>query len=65
VAPPSPKQLAWRGRIEATLRVAGPVLDLVLAAGDRLSRVLERGEVEAPAPPRRLGAGARSADRRA
>jgi hypothetical protein len=63
VAPPSPTQLAWRGRIEATLRVAGPFLDLVLAAGDRLSRVLVRSEVEAPAPARRLGAG--PADRRA
>jgi hypothetical protein len=63
VAPPSPTQLAWRRRIESALRVAGPLLDLALAAGDRLSRALVRGEVEAPVPPRRLGAG--PADRRA
>jgi hypothetical protein len=47
--PPTPTQLAWRGRIEAVLRVAAPALDLVLAAGDRLSRVVERDELEAPA----------------
>jgi hypothetical protein len=57
LAPPSPTQLAWRGRIESALRVGGPLLDLVLVAGDRLTRVLVRAEVEAPAPPRRLGAG--------
>jgi len=47
--PPTPTQLAWRGRIEAVLRIAAPALDLVLAAGDRLSRVVERDEIEAPA----------------
>jgi hypothetical protein len=57
VAPPSPTQLSWRGRIESALRVTGPLLDLVLVAGDRLTRVLVRAEVEGPAPPRRLGAG--------
>jgi hypothetical protein len=47
--PPTPTQLVWRGRIEAVLRVAAPALDLVLAAGDRLSRVVERDEIEPPA----------------
>ncbi len=47
VAPPTATQLAWRARIESVLRVAGPVLDLVLAAGDRLSRVVDR---QAPLP---------------
>lgn len=44
--PPSPTQLAWRERIEAGLRVAAPALDLLLAVGDRVSRVVqpERGE---------------------
>ncbi len=42
MAPPTPSQLAWRSRIERGLVVAGPLLDLVLAAGDRLSRVLDR-----------------------
>ncbi len=47
--PPTPTQLVWRGRIEAVLRIAAPALDLVLAAGDRLSRVVDREELEAPA----------------
>lgn len=46
--PPTPTQLAWRGRIEAVLRIAAPALDLVLAAGDRLSRAVERDELDAP-----------------
>jgi hypothetical protein len=45
---PTPTQLAWRGRIEAMLHIAAPALDLVLAAGDRLSRIVERDEVEPP-----------------
>ena len=52
MAPPTPTQLAWRGRIEAGLRVAAPFLDLVLAVGDRLSRVVDRDALDAPAPPR-------------
>ena len=46
--PPTPTQLVWRGRIEAVLRIAAPALDLVLAAGDRLSRVVDRDEIEPP-----------------
>ena len=46
--PPSPTQLVWRGRIEALLRLAAPALDLVLAAGDRLSRIVEPDEIEPP-----------------
>jgi len=66
VAPPSPTQLAWRGRIEAVIRLAQPALDLVLTAGERLSRVVEREDldwtpprpVSARAPQARVGAGA-------
>jgi hypothetical protein len=73
VAPPSPTQLAWRRRIEAVLGVAGPALDLLLAAGDRLSRVVARDDPEAlPAAgardelePPRPGAGAAGARRAA
>jgi hypothetical protein len=57
---PTPTQLAWRGRIEAVLRVVGPGLDLLLAAGDRLSRIVETGDRVAalPLPPQRhVGAG--------
>jgi hypothetical protein len=46
VAPPSPTQLAWRGRIERVLRVAAPALDLLLAAGDRLSRAVDRDDAD-------------------
>lgn len=37
-------QLLWRGRIESGLRIAAPFLDLLLATGDRVSRVLEPGD---------------------
>ncbi|HEX2105480.1 MAG TPA: hypothetical protein VHF51_17635 [Solirubrobacteraceae bacterium] len=52
MAPPSPTQLAWRGRIEAVLRLAAPALDLLLAAGDRLSRAVDRDEPDAALPSR-------------
>jgi hypothetical protein len=39
VATPSPQQVRIRERFEALIGMAAPVLDLVLAAGDRLSRV--------------------------
>jgi hypothetical protein len=54
VAPPTPTQLAWRARIESALRLAAPFLDLLLAAGDRLSRVVDRDALDAP-PPARAG----------
>jgi hypothetical protein len=38
---PNPRLQA---RIETVIRVCGPLLDLVLAAGDRISRVLERDD---------------------
>jgi hypothetical protein len=44
VAQLSPSQIRWRARIETGLRFAAPVLDLVLAAGDRLSRIVDREE---------------------
>lgn len=48
----SHNQLIWRGRIETGLRFAAPVLDLVLAAGDRLSRAVDRDEPELIMPGR-------------
>ncbi len=55
VAPPSHNQIVWRGRIESVLRVAGPFLDLVLATGERISRAVDRDEIEAAAPPPAVG----------
>jgi hypothetical protein len=48
----SPAQLANRNRIESLIRLAAPALDLVLAAGDRISRVAGRNEID-PEPSRR------------
>jgi hypothetical protein len=42
----SPAQLRTRRRVEGLIRVIAPALDLVLAAGDRISRVVEREDVE-------------------
>ena len=66
VAPPSPTQLLWRRRVEALIRLAEPALNLVLAGGERLSRAVERDDldwtpprsVSAPTPPRAVGPGA-------
>ena len=58
VAVRSPSQLAWRRRVETGVRLAAPLLDLLLAVGDRVSRVAGRGEPD-PEPPRRMGQGAR------
>jgi hypothetical protein len=52
VAQLSSSQLIWRGRIEAGIRIVAPVLDLVLAAGDRLSRAVDREEPELLMPGR-------------
>jgi hypothetical protein len=52
VAQLSSSQLTWRGRIEAGIRIVAPALDLVLAAGDRLSRVVGRDEPELLMPGR-------------
>ncbi len=51
MAQPSPAQRLWRRRIESVLHVAAPALDLVLAAGDRLSRAVERDDLDW-VPPR-------------
>jgi hypothetical protein len=55
VAHRSQAQLSLTRRIEGAIRLAAPLLDLVLFAGERLSRVAGRNEVD-PDPPRRLGA---------
>ena len=57
VAALTPSQRARRRRIESVIRLAAPALDLLLFAGDRVSRVAGRNEID-PEPPRRtMGAG--------
>jgi hypothetical protein len=46
MAPLTPDQLRTRRRVESLIRVMAPALDLVLAVGDRVSRVVERDDVE-------------------
>src|SRR5215213_1766224 len=52
VAVLTPVQRARVRRVEALIRVAAPALDLLLFAGDRLSRVAGRNEVD-PEPAHR------------
>lgn len=47
----TPRELAVRERIEALIRLMEPGLNLLLAIGDRVSRLVEREESwEAPSP---------------
>jgi hypothetical protein len=59
VAQLTPGRLALRRRIEALIGLAAPALDLVLFAGEQVSRVAGRNEID-PEPPRRIGDGART-----
>jgi hypothetical protein len=52
VAVLTPAQRARVRRVESLIRVAAPMLDLVLFAGDRLSRVAGRNQID-PEPARR------------
>ena len=47
----TPAQLANRRRVERLIALAAPALDLLLFAGDRVSRVAGRNDVD-PEPPR-------------
>jgi hypothetical protein len=51
VAPPTPSQVRNRRRVESVIRLMAPALDLLLAAGDRVSRIVEREDAEYH-PPR-------------
>jgi hypothetical protein len=51
VAHRTPAQLANRRRVESAISVVAPLLDLLLFAGDRVSRVAGRNDVD-PEPPR-------------
>jgi hypothetical protein len=55
----SQSQLALRRRIEALIGIAAPVLDVVLYAGDKVSRVAGRNDI-APEPARRVSPSAQA-----
>ena len=42
----TPDQLRTRQRIEGLIRLAAPALDLVLAVGERVSRIVEPEDVD-------------------
>jgi hypothetical protein len=46
VAPLTPEQRRTRDRVETFIGVIAPALNLVLAAGDRLSRIVEPEDSE-------------------
>jgi hypothetical protein len=46
MSPLTPDQLRTRQRIEGLIRLATPALDLVLAVGERLSKIVEPDDVE-------------------
>ena len=46
MSPTTAGQLRTRGRVETLIRVMAPALDLVLAVGERVSRVVERDDPE-------------------
>jgi hypothetical protein len=61
MAPLTPDQLRMRQRVEGLIRLAAPALDLVLAVGERVSKVVEPEDVdyypprvtsESPLPPK-------------
>ena len=42
----TPDQVRTRRRVESVIRLMAPALDVVLAVGDRVSRIVEREDVE-------------------
>jgi hypothetical protein len=53
VAHRSPAQLELQRRVEALIALAAPALDLLLFAGDRVSRIAGRNQID-PEPPKQL-----------
>ena len=56
MAPVTPEQLRKRERAETFIGLVAPALNLILAAGDRLSRIVERDDQEYYPPRPRTGA---------
>jgi hypothetical protein len=59
----TPGQLRTRRRVESVIKLIAPALDVVLAVGDRVSRIVERDDPEYYPP--RVGRSAEDALRAA
>ncbi len=46
MSPLTPDQLRTRHRVESAIRLMAPALDLVLAVGERISKLVEPEDVE-------------------
>jgi hypothetical protein len=46
MAPLTPDQLRTRERVDGLIRLAAPALDMVLAVGERVSKIVEPQDVE-------------------
>ena len=46
--PPTPQQQRRRDQVESLIRLAAPVLDVVLAVGDRVARISSRDDEYIP-----------------
>jgi hypothetical protein len=57
MAPLTPDQLRTRRRVESLIRLMAPALELMLAAGERVSRVVERDDAEYYPPRVNRGGG--------
>lgn len=51
MAPLTPDQLRKRERVESLIRIAAPALNLVLAIGERVSKIVEPEDHEYYPPP--------------
>ena len=56
MAPLTPEQVRRRERVESLIRLTAPGLNLVLAIGDRISRLVGSEDEEHYPPPSRAGA---------
>lgn len=66
MAPPTPSQMRTRARVEGLIGIAAPFLDLVLAVGERVSRIVGPGDeyipIRAPSEAFELKQGERRGD---
>jgi hypothetical protein len=46
MSPPSPEQLRTRRRVESVIRLMAPALDVMLAVGDRVARLVGRDDID-------------------